>query len=259
MEVCPAEFVAFSNRLADASGDAIRPYFRQPIPVDTKPDNSPVTIADRAGEAAIRDLISRHYPEHGIIGEEMGRENEDAEFVWVLDPIDGTTSFITGRPLFGTLIALTHGGQSVLGIIDQPISGERWLGALGQDSLLNNKKISTRDCAALNQAALDSTSLEYFNEIELAAFEAIEKVVAHRRYGTDCYAYGLLAAGFVDLVIEATLNFWDFAALVPVIEGAGGFISDWNGDTLGPDSDGRIVAAGDRRIHKAALEILNAA
>ena len=259
MSTCPADLVAFAGRLADAAGEAIRPYFRQPIPVETKADSTPVTQADREGERAMRDLITRHYPGHGVIGEEFGESDAGADSVWVLDPIDGTTSFVTGRPWFGTLIALVHKGETVLGIIDQPVSGERWVGARGRPTTLNNRDISVRPCAGLGQASLDCTDAAMFTEAEGAAFAIIRDQAARVRYGTDCYAYGLLAAGFVDLVIEATMEYYDFAALVPVIEGAGGTITDWDGAPLGRGSDGRVVAAGDSRVHEAALAHLGPA
>ena len=165
--------LAFAAELADAAGRAIRPYFRQPLSVDDKPDLSPVTAADRAAELAMRDLIERHFPEHGIVGEEFGRVREDAEFVWVLDPIDGTKSFISGVPLFGTLIALTGNGQPVLGIIDQPISGERWVGAAGRPTTLNSATIRCRPCAGLSAATLFATTPEMFLGSDAAAFARI--------------------------------------------------------------------------------------
>lgn len=256
MAACPAEYLALANRLADASGVVIRRYFRSAIPVDQKPDHSPVTVADREAEVAMRELIEAAFPEHGIIGEEMPTRNDGADLTWVLDPIDGTKSFITGKPVFGTLIALLKGETPILGIIDQPITGERWIGALGHPTTLNGATVRVRPCPALAQAALDSTSPHYFKGSDATAFEALRDKAGLVRYGMDCYAYAVLATGFVDIVVEAGMHLHDFAALVPVIEGAGGVITDWQGRPLGPQGDGRVLAAGDSRVHEAARRIL---
>ena len=250
-------FLALAARLADAAGAAIRPYFRQPLAVDDKPDLSPVTAADRAAELAMRELIEAGFPEHGIIGEEFGRVREAAEFVWVLDPIDGTKSFISGVPLFGTLIALTRGGRPILGIIDQPISRERWVGAAGRATTLNGRAIRCRECTALAAATLFATTPDMFGGPDAAAFARVSAAVKLTRFGADCYAYGLLAAGFVDLVLEASLKPYDFCAMIPIVEGAGGIATDWRGAGLGLASDGRVLVAGDRRVYQAALALLD--
>jgi inositol-phosphate phosphatase / L-galactose 1-phosphate phosphatase / histidinol-phosphatase len=217
-----------------------------------------VTVADRAAEAAMRQLIAARFPEHGIVGEEFGRVREDAEFVWVLDPIDGTKSFISGVPLFGTLIALVRRGRPILGIIDQPISGERWVGAEGQPTILQGRAVRSRACAALPTATLFATTPEMFEGPDRDAFERLAGAVKLVRWGADCYAYGLLAAGFIDLVVEAKLKPYDFCAMVPIVEGAGGVVSDWRGDPLGLHSDGRVLIAGDAAAHRAALALLAA-
>ena len=248
--------LAFAAELADAAGRAIRPYFRQALRVDDKPDLSPVTAADRAAERAMRGLIERRFPEHGIVGEEFGRMREDAEFVWVLDPIDGTKSFISGVPLFGTLIALTQSGRPVLGVIDQPISRERWVGATGRPTTLNDAAIRCRTCAGLSTATLFATTPDMFLGPDAVAFARVSGAVKLTRFGADCYAYGLVAAGFIDLVIEASLKPHDFCAMLPIIEGAGGIATDWRGARLGLASDGRVVIAGDQRAHQAALALL---
>lgn len=257
MAACPEEYLALANRLADASGAVIRRYFRTAIPVDQKPDQTPVTIADREAEAAIRELIEAAFPDHGIIGEEMPTRNEGADLSWVLDPIDGTYSFITGKPVFGTLIALLQGDTPILGVIDQPITGERWIGASGHPTALNRSTVRVRPCQNLAQAALDCTTPEMFEGSDATAFEALREKTALVRYGSDCYAYAVLATGFVDLVVESGLHLHDFAALVPVIEGAGGVITDWQGKPLGPTSDGHVLAAGDTRVHEAAQRVLS--
>jgi inositol-phosphate phosphatase / L-galactose 1-phosphate phosphatase / histidinol-phosphatase len=250
-------FLALAVELADAAGAAIRPYFRQHLAVEDKSDLTPVTAADRAAELAMRGLIENSYPEHGIVGEEFGRVREDAEFVWVLDPIDGTKSFISGVPLFGTLIALTQGGNSILGVIDQPISHERWLGAAGRPTTLNGASIHCRPCAGIGAATLFATTPEMFHGPDAAAFARISAAVKLTRFGADCYAYGLVAAGFIDLVLEASLKPYDFCAIIPIVEGAGGIATDWRGARLGLASDGRVLVAGDRELHEAALTLLN--
>jgi len=253
---CPPELVALANDMADAAGAVARHYFRTPIAIDTKPDSSPVTIADRESEAAMRALLGQRAPGHGIYGEEMGASRTDAEFVWVLDPIDGTKAFITGKPSFGILIALLHRGVPVLGIIDQPVTRERWLGAAGRPTTLNGQPARVRAGAALDKAVLYATAPEMFKGADAAAWETIRRKVGLVRYGADCYAYGLLASGFVDLVIEASLQPYDYCALVSVIAGAGGIITDWHGGALGLASEGRVVAAGDARLHAQALVAL---
>jgi inositol-phosphate phosphatase / L-galactose 1-phosphate phosphatase / histidinol-phosphatase len=252
----PAARSALAEALADAAGAVIRPYFRQPIAVDDKSDTSPVTIADREAEQAMRALIAAEFPADGIFGEELGTVREDAEWVWVLDPIDGTKSFISGIPLFGTLIALLHRGRPVLGIIDQPISHERWRGVAGQASTHNGNAIRARQCTDLAAATLFATAPDMFRGADAEAFARLKARAKLTRHGGDCYAYGLVASGFIDLVVEASLKPYDYCAIVPVVEGAGGAMTDWQGKPLGLASDGRVIAAGDRALHKAALALL---
>jgi inositol-phosphate phosphatase / L-galactose 1-phosphate phosphatase / histidinol-phosphatase len=248
--------LAFASHLADAAGDLIRPHFRKPLAIAEKADLTPVTVADRAAEETMRGLIERHFPEHGILGEEFGGVREDAEFVWVLDPIDGTKSFISGVPLFGTLIALTRNRHPILGIIDQPISRERWVGASGLQATLNGAPIRCRPCPVLGAATLFATTPDMFKGEDAASFARVSAAVKLTRFGADCYAYGLLAAGFVDLVLEAGLKPYDFCAMVPIAEGAGGIATGWRGENLDLASDGRVLVAGDRRAHGAALALL---
>jgi histidinol phosphatase-like enzyme (inositol monophosphatase family) len=249
-------YLALATLLADAAAEAIRPYFRRPLAVDDKPDLSPVTIADRAAEMAMRRLIAQHFPEHGIFGEEFGRERPDALFTWVLDPIDGTKSFISGVPLFGTLIALAYRGRPILGIIDQPISRERWIGVQGRPTIFNGTPVRCRPCPALAAATVFSTSPDMFRGDDAAAHARVAAAAKLVRFGADCYAYGLLALGFVDLVVEASLKPYDFSAMLPIVEGAGGIATDWQGAPLTLASDGRVVVAGDRRAHREALALL---
>jgi len=256
--VVPSDLVALAHELADAARPIATRYFRTGVTVDDKSDLSPVTIADREAETAMRELLSRHVPDHGVFGEEHGAVRTDAEYVWVLDPIDGTKAFITGLPLFGTLIGLFHRGKPVLGIIDQPILQERWLGVDGERSTLNGKPISVRSCAGLASAYMYSTAPGMFAEGYAKPHQTLTEKVKLFRWGGDCYAYGLLAAGHVDLVVEADLKLYDYAALIPVITGAGGTITDWKGNALDMQSEGAVVAAGDPAVHRAALDILSA-
>ncbi|MCS6877308.1 MAG: histidinol phosphate phosphatase [Geminicoccaceae bacterium] len=257
MDRVPSELVAFAHRLADAAGEIQRRWFRRPVAVDTKPDASPVTIADREAEAIMRELVARHRPEDGILGEEHGRERLDAEWVWVFDPIDGTKSFLAGRPLFVTLVGLLREGRPVLGLVDQAIAGERWLGVAGRPTLFNGRPCRCRPCAELDAAFLACTSPQMFRrDEERAAFARLLARVRQAIWGGDAYGSGLLALGFLDLVVEADLEPYDVLPLVPVIEGAGGRVSDWQGRAPGLASDQRMVAAGDPRLHARALSVL---
>lgn len=240
--------LALASALADAAGEAIRPFFRARFDIESKADASPVTQADRAAEAAMRRLIEAERPDDGIIGEEYGSVREDAERVWVLDPIDGTRSFIAGRAIFGTLIALLEGGRPVLGVIDQPIARERWLGAAGRRTTLNGSATATRRCSSLASAHLATTGPGYFSDTERAAFDRMAAAARDTLWGGDCYNYALLASGQLDVVVEAGLKLHDFAALVPIVEGAGGAICDWSGAPLNAASDGRVIAAADPAI-----------
>ena len=251
--------IALARRLADAAGAAIRPFFRTRFATESKADDSPVTQADRAAEAAMRAILEAERPGDGIIGEEYGNAGEGADRQWVLDPIDGTRSFIAGRPIFGTLIALMEGGRPVLGVIDQPIAGERWIGARYQPTTFNDRPVSTRACTELADAYLATTGPSCFASDELARFDQVRAAAKGALWGGDCYNYALLASGHVDLVVESGLKLYDFAALVPVVEGAGGRMCDWHGARLGSDSDGHVVAAGDPALIDAVLDRLDPA
>jgi len=253
----PAELVALAHRLADAARPIASRYFRTGLTVDDKTDASPVTIADREAETAMRALLTEHVPQHGVFGEEHGAVRTDAEYVWVLDPIDGTKAFITGLPIFGTLIALLHRGVPVMGVIDQPILKERWLGVAGRQSTFNGQPIKVRACPTLDRAYMYSTAPIMFPGALEKKHTALTQQVKLFRWGGDCYAYGLLASGHVDLVAENDLKLYDFAALVPVIKGAGGLATDWHGRELDMNSDGSILAAGDPAAHRAAARILS--
>jgi inositol-phosphate phosphatase / L-galactose 1-phosphate phosphatase / histidinol-phosphatase len=242
----PAD-ITLAARLADAAGAAIRPFFRADFVHEAKGDASPVTEADRAAEAAMRAILDAECPDDAIVGEEFGNKAGSSKRTWVLDPIDGTVSFMAGRPIFGTLIALLQDGFPVMGMIDQCISGERWVGVSGRPTTLNGKPVKTRACRELSEAVLASTGPQYFDNHAAEHFMALAAKTAHKRmvWGGDCYNYGLLAAGQIDLVVESGLKIHDFAALVPIVEGAGGLMCDWNGDPLHSGSAGDVIALGD--------------
>jgi len=248
--------VKLAGRLADAAGKVVMRHFRKPLKVESKADASPLTVADREAEAAMRALIEPAFPDHGIVGEEIEARNAGADKVWVLDPIDGTQSFVTGKPLFGTLIALMDGGRPVLGLMDLPAIGERWLGVSGRPTAFNGKPVRARPCAALRDAWLYATSPHMFEERDFPAFERLRKRARRVVYGAECMSYGLLAMGLVDLVCEGTMKLYDYAAMVPIVEGAGGVITDWRGRALGSEGDGTVLAAGDAGLHAAALKVL---
>jgi histidinol phosphatase-like enzyme (inositol monophosphatase family) len=252
--------LAFANSLADAAGEVIRPYFRRKIEVVDKGVAmfDPVTEADKKAEQAIRALIARERPDDGVLGEEFGEVKGTSGRTWVIDPVDGTRAFITGNTQWGTLIALNERGMPVLGIMDQPVLRERFIGT-GEGAELRSRdgtmKLATRPCASLAEAVVMTTHpWNYFDASEQAAFRRLAESSLLSRFGGDCYGYGLLAMGFVDLVVEATLKPWDIQALIPIVEGAGGIVTDWRG---GPCADGgRVIAAGDSRVHAAALKFL---
>lgn len=255
---CPAEFVAVAEKLADAARPIAQRYFRAGIPIEAKADDSPVTKADREIEAALRAILADTCPDHAIVGEEMGGAADGDGPIWVLDPIDGTKAFVSGMPVFGTLIALAIEKRFVLGIIDQPISGERWLGAAGLPTTLNGTEARVSGCETLSDARMFTTSPEYYaRESQRGAFDRLREQVLITRYGADCYAFGLLASGHADIVVEAAMNLWDYAALVPVVEGAGGIITDWQGHGLRAEGKGNVVAASSGALHEAALQYLN--
>lgn len=254
------DFAGFVDELADASGDAIRPFFRTSLSIDDKSNGrgfDPVTAADRAAEAAMRALIRRNFPTHGVIGEEFNDERADAEYVWVLDPIDGTKSFISGMPAWGTLIGLMRLGDPVYGMMHQPFIRERFFGD-GKTARYRGpggeRILATRSCAQLNDAVLYTTSPLLMNAADRAAFASVEQATKLSRYGGDCYAYCMVAAGSIDLVIETEIKPHDIAALIPIITGAGGIVTTWEGERA--EKGGRIVAAGDARVHAAAMELL---
>lgn len=252
----PDSFLPFAEKLAAASGDIIRRYFRadaETLQAESKSDESPVTIADRSAEEAMRRLIEAEFPDHGIFGEEFDFVRTDAEYAWVLDPIDGTRAFVTGMPIFGTLIALMRNGAPILGVINQPILNECWIGVDGRQTTLNGKPVSTSAVTRLADANEYSTDPDMFEGPDRTKMDKVLNEVKSRRYGGDCYAYALLASGHVDLVVEAQLKIYDFMPLVPVIQNAGGVMTDWNGSALTRNSDGHVVAAATVDCHTEAV------
>lgn len=250
---------AFFDLLADAAKAETLPRFRVGAHVVNKEEGGfdPVTEGDRAAEAAIRAVITERFPEHGILGEEHGSVGLDREYVWVIDPIDGTRAFISGVPVWGTLIGLYRNGRAVMGLVDQPFTGERYFSD-GSQSFYRGPEgervLKTRACAGLPDAVMFTTSPHIFVDGDRQRYEAVQDKVRLFRYGVDCYAYALLAAGHVDLVIETSLKAYDVGGLIPVIEQAGGIITDWDGGRA--EMGGRVIAAGSRAVYDEAMAIL---
>lgn len=258
-------YLQVAHEVADAAARVSLRHFRTGLNVETKRDESPVTAADREAESTMREIIASALPKHGVFGEEFGLDMDgESDFLWVLDPIDGTKSFITGKPVFGTLISMLYRGKPVLGIIDQPVLKERWVGALGTRTTLNGRDINTRKCTQLSDAYLYATSPSMFSGRSADAFGRLCKSVRIPLYGCDCYAYGLLSAGHCDVVAEADMKPYDYMALVPIVEGAGGVMTDWSGRPLLAseegtldDLPGEVIAAGDATSHAQALSALD--
>jgi histidinol phosphatase-like enzyme (inositol monophosphatase family) len=250
--------IALAQRLAEAAGEAIRPHFRSGVATERKADASPVTLADRAAEEAMRRILKAERPQDTVIGEEFGTDEGTSGRSWVLDPIDGTAGFLAGRAIFGTLIALVVEGWPVMGVIDQPIAGERWVGASGKPTLFNGQPVKTRSCRTLADATIATTGPHYFSQHDGDHFMQLASKTDYRRMvmGGDCYNYAMLASGHLDIVCEANLNLHDWAALVPVVEGAGGLMCDWNGDPLHVGSSGHVLALGDPARQDDVVEAL---
>ncbi len=251
-----AEFVAFAERLADASRKILLAVASQVPEVGVKPDASLVTEADRAVEARLREMIGARYPEHGVIGEELGQRDADAEFVWVLDPIDGTAHFVAGLPVYGTLIGLARGGRPLLGIIDHPATDDRWLGVVGEGARRNGTPQRTRPCASLETAFATNSNPDFLMPEERERFERVRARVRYMQYGGSCYAYGLLASGRTDIALDAGFDIFDVLAVAAVIEAAGGIVTDWDGNAIDLSWQGRVVAAGDPDRHRDVLALL---
>ncbi len=250
------EFTSFANILADKSAEVIMQYFRHRFDIEIKEDNTPVTIADKNSEEKIRELIKQTYPSHGIVGEEYEGVRSDSEFTWVIDPIDGTQSFIAGHKDFGTLIALLHNKKPILGIINCPAHQERWIGIHNQPTTLNGIVAKTSSIQKINDGYAFTSGLYFEDDKFKKGFDKIIQRAKHYRFGGDCYMYGMLASGLIDIVIEDTLKIYDYMALIPVIEGAGGVVSDKNNKSITLESDGSFIATANTTLHKEVAEIL---
>ena len=248
------EFKRFSKLLSDESGKIIKKYFRTNLTIDSKSDDSPVTIADKTAEEVMRNLIMKEFPEHGILGEEFGEHNKDAEYQWILDPIDGTKSFICGAQTFGTLIALLKNGKPVLGVINQPILNDFLIGD-NEKTFLNETQVKVRECSSIDNSVMLSTDHYAFGKYQnLEKYETLCKNVKLYRNWGDCYGYFLLATGYADIMIDAIMSVWDLMALVPVIKGAGGIITDYQGNDA---VKGESALAASPAIHGQLVKMLN--
>ena len=256
VERCPDDFIAFAGELADANGEHARGYFQTPFEVVHKADNSPVTVADKDGEELMRRMIRERFPAHGIMGEEFAPEGEDAEYVWLLDPIDGTAAFVAGMPMFGMLITLLHHRQSILGVIDHPALRQRWIGARGHATTFDGKPAQVRPCERLEDAVLHCAGPNYLFGADRERFLALSDRVRLVTYGGFAYGYGLLAAGFCDLVVDGGMKPHDYMPMLPIVEGAGGLVTDWHGERMTWGSMEEIVVAGNRALLDQALDAL---
>ena len=247
------EFVDFSKALASASGDIITSYFRSDFAVETKSDESPVTIADKQAEEIMREMIMKEYPAHGIIGEEFGDHNEDAEYQWVLDPIDGTKSFVSGTFLFGTLIGLMKDGQPIVGTIHHPLTSHLLIGT-GDETRLNGEIVRVRDTRKLRDAVMLYSDFIHVGQYQNGiAFQQLMGRTRYNRTWGDCHGYFLLATGYADIMLDPIMHLWDIVALIPVVEGAGGKITSWNG---GPPLSGNGIIATNGPLHSQVLRVL---
>jgi len=250
------EFVSFANILADESAKIVMQYFRQTFVTENKDDNTPVTIADKKSELKIRELINNKYPNHGVLAEEFVNVNLDSDFIWVIDPIDGTRSFIAGHKDFGTLIALLYKKKPVLGIISCPAHSERWVGIHNQPTTLNGNIVKTSSIEELKNSYAFTSGLYFEDKVFRTGFDLVIEQTKYYRFGGDCYMYGMLASGLIDIVIEDTLKAYDYMALVPVIEGAGGIVTDKNNQKISLDSGGSIIATANSKLHDQVINVL---
>lgn len=245
-----------AEAMAEAAGNLIREAAQKPFATEIKGDGSPVTDVDKATEDRIREIITNKYPQHGILGEERAPVSPDAEFVWIIDPIDGTLPFLAGIPVFGTLIALMHNDTPLVGVIDMPMTRERWVGKHGMQTLRNGKPVSVRACSGLSSALMSTSNPDYYDQHTIGALTAMKDATRLTVYGGSCMSYAQIATGRVDVGMDVQFDIHDYLPLVPVIQGAGGLISDWEGRPLTRKSGDRFIAAGDRRVHEQALTLL---
>lgn len=253
------ELAQFASTVADEARRTSLRYFRASPELLIKADGSPVTVADRETERVIRDLLSRAHPQHAVMGEEYGWTPSDQPYTWIVDPIDGTKSYLAGAPTYGMLLGLLYDEAPVLGIIDIPALDERWCGMLGQPTTMNGRPVKTRNCVAVEQAVLTVISPDKLEGDEGPAVDELSRMARLCRYSSDGYSHSLLASGYVDMVVAAGQQPFDYLAVVPVVEGAGGCITDWAGKQLGLDSGGRILVTTTPELHRNALNVLKAA
>ncbi|MDF3054732.1 MAG: histidinol phosphate phosphatase [Gammaproteobacteria bacterium] len=249
-------FLDHAIQLLDEAGQLSRRYFRMPLDITLKEGLYPVTQADTDIEMLIRSALATHYPFHDILGEEYGLTDLFSAYLWVIDPIDGTAAFAAGKPTFTSLIALYKDTKPLFGIIDQPILNERWVGISGEKTQFNGEICQANIATDLSSARLSCTTPEMFDQHDWRIFQSVRKQVASVSYGGDAYAYGLLARGYIDVILEADLKFYDVAALIPILEGAGAVITDWSGNTITPDFDGSCLAAANPQLHTKVLELV---
>lgn len=250
-------FMESANKMADMAGEIALKYFRSQFDMQEKDDKTPVTVTDREIEERMRAYLVRHHPDHGVIGEEFGTDRPDAEFVWVIDPIDGTKAFATGKPLFGTIIGLAHEGRPIAGVIDQAFTKERWIGVENEGTTHNGQPVRVALRRNFDEVRFYTAAPEMFHGETFPHFERLRTSVKWTLYGCDCYAYGLLSMGQIDLVMEQFLGLHDIIGLVPIIKAAGGYVSDWAGHDITLQSGNRIIAASNKEIAAKALSIIN--
>ena len=259
MIIEPADtFLKHGEIMADLARSFIRQSILTKPKIEYKTDGSPVTNFDKELEVILRGYIHEKYPEHGIIGEELTAVNPSAEFTWLLDPIDGTLAFLTGIPVYGTLISLLHDGFPILGIIDIPKTSDRWIGQKNKKTLHNGRFIKTSDCSVLSEATLSTSSPDYYDETNINVLKTLQSATVQTVYGGSCVAYGQIASGKIDLGIDANFDIHDFLPLIPIIEGAGGFLTNWQGETLSKESGTEnMLASANSYLHGKALEKIN--
>lgn len=250
-------FTKCAVRAVEVGGTLIRQYTRKPFHIEVKSDGSPVTTVDKAVEVRMREIITAEHPDHGILGEEGDAHAPNSEFVWVIDPIDGTLAFIAGIPVYGILLALLHNGIPVLGIIDMPVTAERWIGTNGHQTTRNGRPVRTRGCADLSMALMSTSNPDYYDHTNAPALERLKQATRFAVYGGSCMFYAQIASGRVDICIDVQFEIFDYLALIPVVQGAGGVFTDWEGNTAGLHSGSQYIAAGDPRIHEQALKVLS--
>lgn len=256
-QLLTTELLDFALELTDIAAKISGSNFRSKLEIKSKDGNYPVTKIDLEIEEEIRHVIKERYPEHGVIGEEFANVGVEKEFVWVIDPIDGTVAFTTGKPTYSTLIALLRNNVPLIGVIDQPILKERFIGVYKDGASLNGTKLQTSNCNDFKMARLNATTPYMFKTaFEKNAFARLQQKVKVTSFGGDSYAYGLLAAGHIDIIMEADLKYYDVASVIPIIEESGGVITNWQGEHIDKDFNGQCLVTANKTLHKLILEII---